>query len=45
MLTETDESFRDEYENKSDDVLGNDAPSDRYIAKTLGQKSIVYSDS
>ena len=36
--------FMDIYSNNDDIVLGPDAPPDRYIATTLGQNTLIFSD-
>ena len=36
--------FEDIYSNNDDIVLGPDAPPDRYIATTLGQNTLIFSD-
>ena len=38
------EEFRDEYHNLDDMNLGQDAPADRFIATSLGQNTLVFSD-
>ena len=40
--TEADFGFLYDYVNVSDEILGNDAPADMFIATILGQTSLVY---